>query len=86
MFSQVWAIVIARCIDICVAGWIWRDYGVSISSHVGLELRKITPAIWAIVIGDWILNKIEKNHCELAIAADYARAVAAAGLLKPRTV
>jgi hypothetical protein len=59
---------------------IWRDPDVTISSMCGLELRKPTPAIWALVIGG-ALNKINPGHCESAIIGDIARAQSALILL-----
>lgn len=46
----------------------------------GLELRKPAPALWARVLG-WILNHIQANHCEQAIAADLLRAQQAQEIL-----
>ncbi len=73
-FNKGYAVTIARCLDILVAGWIWRQYDITISAECGLALRKETPPIWAIVVGRWFLNMIEANHCELAICADRLRA------------
>jgi len=36
--SQGYAVVVARCIDLLIAGWIWRDYGITISSMTGLAI------------------------------------------------
>jgi hypothetical protein len=83
-FNRGYAVTVARVLDIAVAGWIWRQYDITISAECGLALRLETPPIWAIVIGRWFLNRIEANHCELAIAADYARAQAVELLLRPR--
>lgn len=80
-YNQTYAVVVARCIDLCVAGFIWRDYGVTISSFTGLELRRPKPALWARALG-WVLNHIETNHCELAIACDIERADAALHILE----
>ncbi len=82
-YNQTYAVVVARCLDILVAGWLWREYDITISAHAGLALRLETPPIWAIVLGRWVLNKIEANHCELAVAADYERAQLALKLLTP---
>ena len=78
--GYVFKVLIA--LDMFVASIIWRDSGVTISSLAGLELRKPTPAIWAIVLGRNILNKIQANHCEMAIAHDRARAQEALEILK----
>jgi hypothetical protein len=61
-------------IDMFVAALIWRDSGVTISSYAGLALRQPTPPIWALILGRGILNKIQANHCELAIEHDIERA------------
>ncbi len=73
-FNKGYAVTVARCLDILVAGWIWREYDITISAECGLALRKETPPIWALVLGRGFLNKIEKDHCELAIQADRLRA------------
>ncbi len=83
-FNRGYAVTIARCLDILVAGWIWRQYDITISAECGLALRLETPPIWAIVLGRGILNRIEAHHCELAIAADYQRAIDVEALLRPR--
>jgi hypothetical protein len=80
-YSNVYYMVLARTIDICACGWIWRNYDITISSMCGLELRKIAPKKWAVILGG-ILNKIQANHCELAIAADIERAMQALGTLE----
>lgn len=74
MSSKSYIRVIALAVDIMFAGWIWRQYDITISAECGLALRKETPPIWAIVLGRWILNKLETNHCELAIEGDRLRA------------
>ena len=68
--------------DTFIAALIWRDSGVTISSYTGLALRRPTPPIWAIVLGRWVLNRLEANHCELAIAHDRQRAQEALEILK----
>jgi len=79
-YNQGYAVVIARCIDILVAGVFWRDYGVTISSMTGLALRAPRPPLWAKLLGAF-LNAIEKGHCELAIACDIERALQALEIL-----
>jgi hypothetical protein len=61
-------------LDVFVAALIWRDSGLTISSLTGLALRRDTPPIWAIILGRWFLNRLQTNHCELAITHDRARA------------
>lgn len=77
--------VILRGIDILFATWIWRDYDITISSLTGLELRKASPRKWAVILG-WVLNHIQKNHCELAIISDTARALTTLQMLEKRNV
>ena len=80
-YSNAYVMVIARTVDILLAGWIWRDYDVTISSLVGLALRTPTPPWWAKALG-WVLNHIQARHTELAIAADTERAQQALELLQ----
>jgi hypothetical protein len=75
--------VLARTIDILLCGWIWREYGITISSKTGLALRRPSPPAWARVLG-WVLNHIQANHCELAIAADTQRARTALVILEAK--
>lgn len=77
--------VLLRGIDILFATWIWRDYDITISSLTGLELRKPKPRKWAVILG-WILNHIQKNHCELAIISDTTRALTTLQMLEKRNV
>jgi hypothetical protein len=81
-YSNVYFLVILRGIDILACTWIWRDYDITISSMAGLELRKPTPARWARVLGGF-LNWLQKNHCEMAIAADDLRCLQAHKILNP---
>jgi hypothetical protein len=59
--------------DMFIGALIWRDSGVTISSFIGLALRRTTPPRWAIILGG-ILNRLQAGHCELAIARDIASA------------
>lgn len=70
-------------IDMCAAALIFRDADVTISSLTGLALRKETPPIWAIVLGRWFLNRLQTDHCELAIVHDVLRLRAAERVLLP---
>jgi hypothetical protein len=70
-------------IDMCAAAVIFRDADVTISSLTGLALRAETPPIWAIVLGEWFLNRLQTDHCELAIVHDVLRLRAAERLLLP---
>lgn len=62
-----------RSVDLFFACLIFRDYDITISSFTGLEMRKASPRWWARVL-NWFLNRIQKGHCEIAIAADTERA------------
>ena len=75
MNTGTYGYVLARAIDVLCATAIWRDSDVTISAMCGMELRKPSPARWARWLG-WVLNHIQANHCEQAIAADIARAKA----------
>ena len=81
-YCQGYAVVVARCIDIMVAGWIWRDYGVTLSSMTGIAMRRPNPPLWAKALNA-CLNFVERGHCELAIACDIERAQAALQILGP---
>jgi hypothetical protein len=60
---------------------IWRDTGITISSMVGLEIRRPNPGWWARGLHA-TLNWIETDHCELAIKNDLLRAQAAQLILE----
>lgn len=79
-YSNSYAMVLARSLDILACSWIWRDYDITISSMTGLELRKSAPARWAKILG-WCLNHLQANHCEQAIVADIARCTEALKIL-----
>lgn len=79
-YSNKYTMVLARAIDILACTIIWRDYDVTISSMAGLELRKASPRLWARVLGG-LLNRLQTNHCEMAIAADTLRAFSALNIL-----
>jgi hypothetical protein len=57
-----------------------RDFDITISSQCGLYWRKGNPPVfWHVLhIG---LNLLQKDHCELALLGDLARAQAAIKLL-----
>jgi hypothetical protein len=80
-YNNVYFLVLLRGVDILFCTWIWRDYDITISSMCGLELRKPDPKWWAVLLGG-ALNKIQAGHCESAIVADTARAMAALIILK----
>ena len=71
--NNTYTMVLARAVDIFACTLIWRDYDVTISSMCGLHLRTANPRWWARLLGG-LLNKLQTNHCELAIIADLTRA------------
>lgn len=80
-FNRSYFSVFVRCIDLLFAGWIWRDYGITISSFTRLEMRKVSAKRWARVLNGF-LNLFEKEHCEKARLADIERAETAIKILK----
>ena len=78
--SNTYTMVLARAVDIFACTLIWRDYDVTISSMCGLQLRMKNPRPWARFLGG-LLNKLQANHCELAIIADLTRAKATLTML-----
>ena len=80
--SNTYFLVILRSVDILACSWIWRDYDITISSMCGLELRKAAPARWARWLGG-VLNWLQKEHCEMAIASDMLRCMQALKVLGP---
>lgn len=80
--EKTWTHRIAVAVDILTASVVWSQYDVTISAQCGLEMRK-APVLsnkWLCRLG-WVLNKLQANHCELAIAADFQRACDAARYL-----
>jgi hypothetical protein len=71
-YNNSYGVVLARTVDILLCGWIWRDYDITISSMAGLAMRAIRPPLWAHLL-HVLLNRIQANHCELAIQADIER-------------
>jgi len=72
-YSQRYVVVVARAADLFISTVIKRDYGITVSSWCGMELRKKgSPTIYS-NLGKF-LNKLQKDHCELAMAADRERA------------
>ena len=80
-FNKTYAVLIARTLDILLAGWIWRDYDITISSETGLAMRTPSPPRWARWLNAF-LTWIETNHCELAIQADTYRAESMLALIR----
>lgn len=80
-YSNAYEVLVARTVDILACTWIWRNYDLTISSMIGLELRKPQPARWARVLGTHFLEKLWPGHCEGAIASDRLRAQQALAIL-----
>ena len=68
-----YVIKILLYLDILFQSLIWRDPGITISARCGIAMRHGNP--WGWVILGRILNKIQSNHCELAIQNDRVRAL-----------
>lgn len=49
-----------------------RDFDITISSRCGLYWRKGPPVFWYLL--HRLLNSLQKDHCELSMAHDIARA------------
>ncbi len=81
-YSRGYVVLFFRMIDIALQTLIWRDYDITISAQCGLAMRRLRPPLWARVLNA-VLNALEPNHCELAIAADRERARSALELLGP---
>jgi hypothetical protein len=70
-------------VDIFWSSVIFGNADITISSTVGLAMEKSNPPWWA----RWLnagLNRIQANHCQLAIHDDIIRAIAALKLLGER--
>ena len=74
---------LALFVDLFFCAAIWRDADITISSMCGLELRSRVPVWWAKVLGG-LLNRIQANHCELAIKDDMLRCGLAMSILEGR--
>jgi hypothetical protein len=68
-------------VDIFFCALIFRDPDVTISAEVGLAMERAKPPVWAQIL-NWVLNKIQANHCATAILDDIARAQTAIEYLK----
>ena len=73
-YNNKYVVVLARSLDFFASAIVTRDYGITISSWCGLELRKGPGAHrWAKVLGAF-LNWLEEDHCDKSIKADLFRA------------
>lgn len=74
--ARTWTHIFAVSVDILFFSICRGVYDCTISSWCGLEIRKGSAGNkFGRGLG-WVLNHIQKDHCELAIAADQARAAA----------
>lgn len=67
--------------DVFCCALITRDFDISISARCGLYWRHDPPLFWYVL--HEFLNALQKDHCELAVQHDLARAQAAIRLLGP---
>lgn len=72
-YGNTYVFIVLLTLDLAVAALVRREYGITISSYTGLELRKEQPKAWAIWLGAFLVL-CQTNHCEEAIAADRERA------------
>lgn len=79
-WSQTYSYTLAIGVDILTASIFWKTQGVTVSSLCGLALRRGETRTFLARLGK-ILNKINANHCENAIASDLARQATAVALL-----
>jgi hypothetical protein len=79
-WSNTYSHTLAIAIDILTASIFWNVEDVTVSSLCGLALRSGRSSSFLGRLGR-VLNRIQSNHCELAIAADLARAEACRTLL-----
>lgn len=70
-------------IDIFLCALIFRDPDVTISAETGLAMQRAKPPLWAKSL-NWILDKIQTNHCALAINDDILRAQTAIDYLRTK--
>lgn len=70
-------------LDIFVCALVFRDPDVTISAETGLAMQRAKPPLWAKML-NWFLNKIQTNHCALAINDDIRRAQTAIKYLQTR--
>lgn len=78
--SKTYVFKVLLYLDMFVSALIWRNPDITISSQTGLALQTLAPPKWATVLG-WVLDKLQPNHCQLAIADDLTRAQAAVATL-----
>lgn len=78
--GQTYVAKVLYAFDLFACALITRENGLSISAQCGLYWRRGNPPLfWHLL--HLVLNAIQKDHCELAIRNDLARAQAAVKLL-----
>lgn len=81
MWSNTYSHTLSISVDMLTASIFWNKDDVTVSSLCGLALRRGESATFLARLGK-VLNVLQANHCELAIAADIARANSTIDLLK----
>lgn len=79
-WSNTYSHTLVIAVDIFTASTFWNTEDVTVSSLSGLALRKGEINTFLAHLGN-LLNKIQNDHCELAIAADLSRCAQASALL-----
>lgn len=69
--------------DIFICALLFRDPDVTLSAETGLAMQRAAPPYWAKAL-NWFLDKIQTNHCTLAIQDDIERAQIAIQYLKTK--
>ena len=68
-------------LDLFLGAAVWCEAGVTISSEVGLAIKRGNPAWWARALNAF-LNWLHPGHCAQAILDDTARAKATIAYLE----
>lgn len=79
-WSNTYSHTLAISVDVLTASVFWNVENVTVSSLAGIALRRGETTTFLARLGK-VLNKIQTNHCELAVAADLARQASATTLL-----
>lgn len=85
-WDKTYSFTLAIAADVLTASILWNRRDVTVSSLCGLQLRRIANqegGIWILVQLGRLLNKIQANHCELAIQGDLAEARETIQFLQP---
>ena len=68
--EKLYVYKVALALDRFLGAVIFRVPDVTLSTMMGLELRREHPRWWARLIGRQFLNRFWPNHCEIAIRYD----------------